>query len=220
MLPPRVCTRLALVFLMGCSRQPKKTAASEASLPEAGNGAIVAAPRATTKPLRRVCTARPVTPDPGPTKASAEILGGSLKAPNDKCVTHAECKESRYGRCVPMPASRDSSHGMSWDTPAHNTCVYDECLSDEECRTRAEHSPAAELVCSCNPSGSNVCGNANCRENADCPTGFPCGAGAYCHALGDECRRDADCPGAKNQCRYDHTAKKYVCKPPDIAFPG
>jgi hypothetical protein len=219
MQPSNASILLWIVLSMGCSRLSKETVAKEALPSPAADAAIVAVPRATVRPLRGVCVARTGTPDPGPTKARPSSLGGPPISLKDECLKHVDCKEAGHGRCVSTPASSESNHGTWFETPAHNTCVYDECLSDEECRKSGDPQ-AIERVCLCNSIGRNTCGFANCREDTDCPTGFPCGTGAYCHAPEDECRLDADCPSAKKKCGYEQAAKKYTCKAPYTPFPG
>jgi hypothetical protein len=107
------------------------------------------------------------------------------------CDTHANCTDRPHGFCM-------SGSGMRGE---YCGCVYP-CLNDSEC--------GAGQACMCPQLGENgsgppaaECAPAECKVNADCPSG-ECGAtvhfngchhdlSLHCREAGDACRSDAGC---------------------------
>lgn len=148
--------------------------------------------------------------DPDPPKRSGTCDPGPSPGPTsakDECATHADCKVEKHGRCV--------------RAKERNTCVYDHCTSDQECRSLlGSASPHPEhIVCGCRKDdpaetyAQNMCGEANCVTDADCPAPYTCEGPSkrrFCHAPGDACQKHADCP-ANHACRYNLELQRYVC---------
>jgi hypothetical protein len=109
------------------------------------------------------------------------------------CDTHANCTDRPHGFCM-------SGRGMRGE---YCGCVYP-CLNDGEC--------GAGEACMCPELDENgrgqpaaECAPAECKVNADCPSG-ECGAtvhfngchhdlSLHCREAGDACRSDASCTG-------------------------
>ncbi|MBP9114046.1 MAG: hypothetical protein KBF88_14640, partial [Polyangiaceae bacterium] len=176
------------------------------------------------KPLNGKCPARALGPNPGPTPASPKkpLDDPSEYAPpaKDECTKHADCKDRTYGRCVRIPTRSFSDHGRRRVIPTQNACLYDECMSDAECRRNATHEPKKENACFCDAENANLCSFANCKLDTDCAPGFSCGSASYCHAPADECQKESDCAAQKKLCTYDWEGRRYLCKPPPVRLPG
>ena len=131
-------------------------------------------------------------------------------------MKHTDCTERAHGRCVHEKAREVHPFGQRRFIPAHNTCIYDECESDDECRRTSQYEPRSEQICQC-AAERNTCTFANCRQDSDCPSPHKCGGWRYCHSATDECRANTDCKGGK-ACKYSWEDKHYVCEElPNVA---
>lgn len=176
------------------------------------------------KPLNGKCTTRVLGANPGPTPAAPKtpLQDPNVYAPpaKDECTKHAECKDRPYGRCVRIQTTSFSDHGQRRVIPTQNACLYDECMSDAECRRTSTHEPKKESACFCDSDNTNRCRFANCKEDSDCPPGSSCGSAFYCHTPADECQKESDCGAPKKLCTYDWEVRRYLCKPPPLRLPG
>lgn len=111
------------------------------------------------------------------------------------CDTHANCTDAPHGFCMSGTGQRGEYCG----------CVYP-CLNDAEC--------AAGEACMCpgleeNGRGPSVaeCGTAECKVNADCPSG-ECGASIHFNGCGHEvslhCREASDACRTDSSCTDDY----------------
>jgi hypothetical protein len=173
--------------------------------------------------LDGACPARTPGPDPGATPAADD---DRLAAPgarrvdrSDECTKHADCSRVPGGRCVRREPRSESLRGEQLYFLAHNECVYDECVRDEDCRRDSPYEPRAERACNCDIADINRCTFGNCRKDTDCPPPFPCGPYRYCHSDRDGCRKKSDCNGAE-ECMYSWEVKHYVCKEVVLPPPG
>ena len=133
-------------------------------------------------------------------RAVAQACANPINAPACKgsenhreCETHADCMDKPNGHCMSGSGQIGSYCG----------CVYP-CLSDESCE--------AGFACLCPDVAEygppvSVCVPAQCKTNADCPTGSwagECGVSLYhdgcshdwalqCRTGEDACRGDAEC---------------------------
>lgn len=208
-----VLVLVLVVAAVGCKRQGER---SNPVVSEAESN-VGAAPvdAARPKPLNAVCPPRAASAAPGPTKPDAVAsqrlgLPGEVVDVKDDCVKHSDCSERAHGRCVHKAAYETNPFGQRRVIPAHNECVYEECMSDEECRQTGTHEPRAELICVCTPE-RNTCTFANCRVDSDCPAPFKCGSWSYCHSAADACRASSDCK-AGDECVYSWEEKHYICR--------
>lgn len=153
---------------------------------------------------------------------------GSLRDTQTNCSVSGDCGSGTNGRCLP----RYGGHSIG----TYCQCVYDECLSDQDC--------SAGAVCNCGwestsavtaATTGNRCLLGDCQIDADCgPRGYcspsrrpscslpydsssnECLVGFYCHGDGDACIDDADCVGGGNwgsYCAHDSTTGTWVCMP-------
>lgn len=149
---------------------------------------------------------------------------GSVKVIDDECVTPADCKAERHGRCVRREtgaATLDRIGERLATQGIHNQCIYDECESDAECRASGrfgDYPRPNEIVCRCRAPGDigdrNVCALGDCLTDADCSSPYRCEGdrNSFCHSSKDDCQRHADCGGNK-ACRHDLAADppRYTC---------
>jgi hypothetical protein len=117
------------------------------------------------------------------------------------------------------------SVAKSSSNTAKDACTKDDdCGPTDTCACRGEEygTPTGDTA--------NVCATGgNCRYDMDCnqycspsgATASACPGGAvayYCHVIGDECTKDADCTDPSNpqtttqQCYYDSGAKHWKCR--------
>ena len=139
-------------------------------------------------------------------------------------VSPSPCSGSGTPACA---ASSDCTAGL--DGSCNNvfgvcTCIYDACLTDDDC------GPGAACACDGYSTGGGAgssgtfspiaCVPSNCRLDSDCgPGGFcspsvsgRCGttAGFYCHTSHDECGDDSDCV-APDGCLYSPEVGHWIC---------
>lgn len=106
-----------------------------------------------------------------------------------ECTADTDCTSAAHGFC------------------AYGACKYG-CISDDEC--------ASTEACFCG-AAIGVCVPAQCRSDADCPTGFPCSgyvrpgfavSDLACQTPNDECLTDPQCqslnPRVTCQFQVDH----------------
>lgn len=161
------------------------------------------------------------------------------------CKSDAECKQGRDGRCV------KNDRGIYGATvapspllaappppPPKTVCVYDECVSNADCGSKArcacgegtvrhrcipldacltDAECGKDSLCACGSgAGANTCIFANCRSDKDCD-GRTCGAsasGTYCHTGDDECTTDKDCKKGNEYsiCDYERSRGAWKCR--------
>jgi Cys-rich repeat protein len=122
---------------------------------------------------------------------------GTAGGPGGACASDADCTMGDNGRCL---FGRIGAY-----------CNYDECFEDSDC-------PTGQLcACDIGPGYQNICIEAGCLTNGDCPGSHTCASslsscgtyfppmGYYCHTDADACTLDADCAamGAGASCRYN-----------------
>lgn len=111
-------------------------------------------------------------------------------AQRDRCKVDADCTAQSPGFCLGA-----RNRGCECNYP---------CTTDADC--------PADQACICDGVASR-CVDAYCRTDADCGDGYLC---AYdrvlaCHAPGDECRTNADCPKGCYDCLYDPELAVRTC---------
>lgn len=170
-----------------------------------------AVPHTVTTPLAH----RPTTP----AACTPQAINGPCTAPNSTCMVASDCTAGLDGNC---------RMGLVGGSEAC-TCIYDDCLTDNDCAT------GTACSCDANRGGAGASGNptscvpSGCRLDADCgPGGFcspsqrlgaqsRCGSpvtGFYCHTPDDECGNDSDCPGSASLapiCLYSLEVGHWVC---------
>jgi hypothetical protein len=81
------------------------------------------------------------------------------------CMSDADCTQKANGRCVP----KNYIPNCGGAVPVGNTCVYDQCATDADCKTAP---PAGATVATCLPAiqgrVTKICGYGGCRTNLDC----------------------------------------------------
>ena len=81
------------------------------------------------------------------------------------CMADADCTDKPHGRCVP----RNYISGCGGAIPVGNTCLYDECATDTDCKATM---PAGATVAICLPAiqgrVTKICTYGICRTHADC----------------------------------------------------
>jgi hypothetical protein len=114
------------------------------------------------------------------------LQGCGVGAPAGCCLKDSDCTQGVAGRCEEHLLVAQNFCGGA--IAAGNTCIYDECSSDADCKTP----PTGAKVAACAPSGALGLLSAGCVYGG--------------------CRTDADCtthPGG--QCQYGLAATKGVC---------
>jgi hypothetical protein len=91
------------------------------------------------------------------------------------CMADADCTDKPHGRCVP----RNYIAGCGGAIPVGNTCLYDQCATDADCKAAM---PAAATIATCLPAiqgrVTKNCVYGACRTHADC-TKHPGGVCTY-----------------------------------------
>jgi hypothetical protein len=173
------------------------------------------------RPSATACPARP----PATPVAGTRCGGNSVPAPEggavpdgglpNGCTSDSDCTNGINGRCYCTYTPQDSG--------VVNTCIYDECATDNDC--------SSGQACDCGPlyPGSTaqfwryICTTANCHIDSDCGDGgycspsltAPCGyVGPFaCHTADDECVNDTDCGplGEGIGCIYSPSLAHWAC---------
>jgi hypothetical protein len=152
---------------------------------------------------RRAGLACPATRPPGDARDRQSGDGAT-------CAKDDDCTAGRNGRCMGVGTRVRSE-----------TCTYDACLVDADCKTGGP--------CECSALG-NTCLAGNCRTDADCGDDGSCGqardagCGAqtssyYCRTPDDTCLEDSDC-GANARCTYSPELAHWGCITPPICPVG
>ncbi len=145
---------------------------------------------------------------PAGAKCGASEIDRKRDPTKPGCASDAECKDGKNGHCV---------YVQYGPRPGKNDCIYDECFTDEECRSGG--GPSGPCECGTN-GATNSCAKGNCNKDGDCggrtcakSADFNCGrgwgSGYYCHTANDACTKDSDC--APRECRYDRNKERWAC---------
>jgi hypothetical protein len=150
------------------------------------------------------------------------------------CSSDAACTGGKDGRCI---SNRATYLGCGGAVPTGNSCHYDDCSTDSDCKS----GPAAATVATCVPPGAlgvytATCVYGGCRIDADCTlhAGGKCTYGEqathgmcdrgyvlFCAYPNDPCATNMQCQGNPNgiACVPEDNFQGRHCSAPPPAFP-